>query len=111
MGHELANELHRIIKTLPQDGSNLPGTMRVTSVRIPYAIAGSISKKQPHEKLTHYVEAREAASDLQKHLMLAKNIEYIEEQVFEALASKAIQIEHILSALIRKARYDMAAAE
>jgi four helix bundle protein len=111
MGHELAAELHGIIKTLPQDGSNLPGTIRVTSVRIPYAITGSVSKKHPHEKLPHYIEAREAASDLQKHLMLARDIEYIEEQVFEAMADKAIQIEHILSALIRKARYDMAAAE
>jgi four helix bundle protein len=111
MGHELAAELHGIIKNLPQDGSNLPGTIRVTSVRIPYAITSSVSKKHPHEKLPHYIEAREAASDLQKHLMLARDIEYIEEQVFEAMADKAIQIEHILSALIRKARYDMAAAE
>jgi four helix bundle protein len=111
LGRELAREAQAVVKQLPEDGSNLPGYMRRSSVAIPLHIASSVSKKLHHEKLECYVQARDAAIQLQEHLSLAKDMNYIETHAFEAMAAKTIEAQNILSVLIRKVSYEMAQAK
>jgi four helix bundle protein len=108
LGRELAREVQDLVKQLPPDGSNLPGYMRKTSVAVPLYIASSITKKLYADKLECYVQARDAAVQLQEHLSLARDMKYLEQQTFEALAAKAIEAQNILTVLIRKASYEMA---
>lgn len=111
LGQEIAREVHAVVKQLPDDGSNLPGYMRKSSVSIPMHVASSISKKKLQEKLDCYVNARQAAIDLTEHLKQAKDVKYIESEVFKELASKTIEAQNLLTILIRKTHYDMAAAK
>lgn len=111
LGRELVREIQAVVRELPDDGSNLPGYLRRSSVAIPLHIASSVSKKLQEEKLECYVQAREAAIQLQEHLSLAKDMKYIESQAFEAMAAKAIEAQNILTILIRKVSYEMARAK
>lgn len=111
IGHDLANEVQAVVKSLPADGSNLPGYLRRSSVALPLHVASSIPKKLQQEKLDCYVKAREAAIQLQEHLSLARDLQYIEHQTFEAMAGKAIEAQNILTILIRKVSYEMSQAK
>jgi four helix bundle protein len=111
LGRELAREVQAVVKLLPEDGSNLPGYMRRSSVAVPLHIASSVSKKLHEERLECYVQAREAAIQLQEHLSLARDMKYIEKQAFDTMAAKAIETQNILTILIRKVSYEMAQAK
>jgi four helix bundle protein len=111
IGQELAREVYHLVKQLPNDGSNVPGNLRKTSVAIPLHIAASVTKKAQKEKLECYVQAREAVIQLQDHLKLAKSVDYIEHELHRELAEKAIEAQNLLTFLIRKLSYELAAAK
>jgi four helix bundle protein len=107
-GHSLALEVHQAAKQLPKDDTfHLSTHMRRTSSRTPLLIAKSIEHTLEHDKLACYEAARQAAIDLQEYLMLAHDVQYIERQAFQQMASKAITVQRLLTELIRSTKQTM----
>jgi four helix bundle protein len=102
VGHDLAIAVYGLAQRLPDnDEFNLAEHLRRTSAAASSRIAESIERQLEHEKLACYKLAREAVVELQEHLSLARDLQYIEQQVFEELAGKAITAHNLLSGLIR----------
>ena len=101
-GHSLALDVHEVAKQLPQaDKFHLAEALREVSVIAPAKIAESIERKLRQEKLECYTVARDAVNQLQVHLSLARDLRYIEQNVYEELSQKAIVAYQLLSSLIR----------
>ena len=102
IGHKLAIEVHHLVRRLPEDDEfNLAVHLRRTSSAAPLKIAESVERSLENEKLACYKVAREAMIELQELLSLARDLHYIEQQVFDELASQAVATHNLLSGLIR----------
>ncbi len=111
IGHELAIDIHKLAKQLPaEDKFNLEKHLRRTSAAGPLKLAESLEKKLLHEKLHCYHAAREAMIELHEHLIRARDHKYIERDLFQELASRAISVQRLLSFLIRKTKQDIMTA-
>ncbi|MDL2363542.1 MAG: four helix bundle protein [Patescibacteria group bacterium] len=103
LAHSVAIDVHALARELPKsDHYNIHEEIRIASARVPLTIEAS-TKKKSHEKLKHYKIARFAATELHDVLMLAREQQYIEKQVFTDLASRTIEAQQLLTSLIRSA--------
>jgi four helix bundle protein len=111
IGHDLAIAIHKTVRDMPGgDSSELAVHMRRSAATAPLKLAESIELSARHEKLACYQAARDALVDLQQHLSLAYDVHYIERQLHDELAGKAIAAHQLLNTLIRKTRQDTTTA-
>jgi four helix bundle protein len=101
-GHRLAYDVHQLAKNLPEsDVFGLAEALRRVSVIAPTKIAESVNYKLHEDKVSCYLAAREATNQLQVHLSLARDLRYIEQELYEELSERAIVAYKLLSAVIR----------
>ncbi len=105
MGHDLAADIRRLVKDIPVDQEiDLAARIHHLAAMTSQQIAESVECNLAHEKIKAYRTARAACKALQEHLSVARDLHYIDNQVYEHLAAKAIMIYRLLTNLIQSGK-------
>ena len=110
ISHLLAAEIHELVLALPESERELAGQLRQASVAAYHSLAMSVGKELQKEKLKHYGVARDAAIELQGHLLSAREKKHITADTFQDMAGRAIETQQIMTGLIRKVSRELAGA-
>jgi four helix bundle protein len=109
LGHELTAEIHAITGSLPRyHRIKVMKQLHQYAPVIPRHIESSLEKPL-HQQLEHYRTARELLISIQEDLMTARDRNYIEHELSEQLARKAITIQHLLTEVIQAGKAKLAA--
>jgi four helix bundle protein len=102
-GHQLTLALYKVTKTFPTDERfGLVSQIRRCTASIPANIAEGCGKRG-HGEFSRYLQiATGSASEVEYHLLLSKDLEYIGVQDYAMLAKQVVEIKKMLAALIAK---------
>jgi four helix bundle protein len=105
--HQLTLALYRMTASLPREEIyGLTAQIRRSAASIPANIAEGCGRDGDAE-LAHFCSiARGSASELEYHLLLAHDLEYIHRDVYAPLAQQTVEIKRMLTALIQKLNAD-----
>lgn len=105
-GHKLVLMVYKITKEFPKDEQfGLTSQMRRCAVSITSNIAEGFSRQSNKEKVQFYSIAHGSLTELQNQLLIAKDIELINKDVFNDIAEVAVQTHKLISGLIKSSKY------
>ncbi len=103
--HQLALLIYKITKAFPSDEKfGLIDQMRRCSVSISSNIAEGFSRRSKKEKAQFFYTAVGSITELQNQLLLARDINYINNTSFKSLADKTITVSKLINGLIKSSR-------
>lgn len=104
-GHQLVLSTYKITKMFPREELfNLVSQMRRSAVSITSNIAEGFSRQSYREKVQFYAMAQGSLTELQNQLLIAKDVGYITQEVFEKIAEQSVRVHKIVTGLIRGAK-------
>lgn len=105
--HQLTLGIYRATTSFPQDELyGLRSQMRRSCASIPANIAEGCGRGSDGE-FAHFVQiAMGSASELEYHLILARDLSYLKGEAYENLACGTTEIKRMLAALIAKLKAD-----
>ncbi len=102
---ELVTEIYRLSQKFPKEETfGLMSQLRRAAVSIPSNIAEGqerLSKKEFHQFLGH---ARGSLSELKTQILIAKNLDYLDEKEVTGLLNLASEVGRILNGLLASIR-------
>lgn len=105
--HRLTLAVYRITATLPREELyGLTSQLRRSCASIPANLAEGCGRNGDAELSRFCSIAMGSASELEYHLLLAKDLKLIEPGDYEELAQRTIELKRMLTALIQKLRAD-----
>lgn len=103
LGHEVTLEVYRLTKTFPKDENfGITSQMRRAAYSIPSNISEGCGRESDAEFKRFLAIARGSASELEYFTILAKDLEYIKEEIFSELNDKVDRIRRSITNLINK---------
>ena len=106
---EVAEEVQFLVVLLPRDGLVMRGLMEQLSATIPDVLTKSVDQKDKSVKLKFYIHASQSANQLLHHLGKVRELNYVEEEYYQALAAKVIEMEKQLNNVINKTKQEASA--
>lgn len=104
-GHRLVLEIYKITREFPKDEKFcLVDQMRRCSISITSNIAEGFSRKSYKEKIQFYSISLGSVTELQNQLLIARDLRYINSDIFNDLAEKTVVIHKLINGLIKGAR-------
>jgi four helix bundle protein len=105
--HQLTLAVYRITASFPREETyGLTAQIRRSASSIPANIAEGCGRDGDGE-LAHFCSiARGSASELEYHLLLANDLEFIHRDQYEPLAQQTIDLKRMLTGLIQKLNAD-----
>lgn len=104
-GHVLAVEIYKITKIFPKEEIySLTDQMRRAAISITSNIAEGFGRQSYKEKIQFYYIAQGSITELKNQLLLARDIQYLKESDFRALAEQVNTAHKLLIGLIRKSK-------
>jgi len=101
--HHLTLAAYRLTKTFPRDELfGLTSQIRRASASIAANIAESCGRKGAAEMARFLYIALGSASELEYHLILARDLNYLKLSDYDGLAENATQVKRMLWSLIQK---------
>ena len=101
LGHEVTLEVYRLTKTFPKDENfGITSQMRRAAYSIPSNISEGCGRESDAEFKRFLTIARGSASELEYFTILAKDLEYIKEEIFSELNDKVDRIRRSITNLI-----------
>lgn len=105
--HQLTRALYRITASFPREETyGLTAQIRRSASSIPANIAEGCGREGDAELAHFCTTARGSASELEYHLLLAHDLEFIHLKDYEPLAQQTVEIKRMLTALIQKLNAD-----
>ena len=103
LGHEVTLEIYKLIKHFPKDENfGLTSQMRRASSSIPANIAEGCGRESDAEFKRFLIISRGSASELEYFTILAKDLNYIQEEEFLIIHDKVNKVRRSLNNLINK---------
>lgn len=103
--HQLTLKIYKITLQLPkQDLDELISQMRRLSTAISTAIAGGYGRANESELAKTLMQATCSASELEYQLLLVKDLNYLDESLYNELTKEIIEIRMMLYSSIQKLR-------
>lgn len=103
--HKLAVMVYQITKSFPKEELfGLTNQMRRASVSITSNIAEGFGRQTYKEKTQFYYQAQGSLIELKNQLLLAKDVGYLKENDFNALANQANIAHQLLQGLLQKTK-------
>lgn len=101
--HSLALSIYQTTQTFPRDEAyGLTSQLRRACVSIPANIAEGCGK-QGGTELKHYLQiAQGSASELDYHILLAHDLNYIDDSEYAVLSDRISEVRRMLTSFIRK---------
>lgn len=105
--HTLTLDIYRATKKFPKDEIfGLVSQIRRSSASISTNIAEGCGRDGDAELGRFLQIARGSASEVENHLLLARDLDYLEEKVFDDLSSRVVELKRMLTGFIFKLRAD-----
>lgn len=102
-GHELALDLYRATAGFPREEVyGLTGQVRRAAVSVPANIAEGCGRGGDAELARFMRISMGSASELEYHLLLAKDLEYLDPQQHEQLAEQTREVKRMLAPFINR---------
>lgn len=104
-GHELVLSVYKITKQFPKEEIySLTDQMRRCSISITSNIAEGFSRKSYKEKTQFYSMALGSTTELQNQLLVARDVGYIDMEVFKSVAEQSVVVNKLLNGLIKASK-------
>lgn len=101
-GHNLVLMVYRMTKQFPKDELfALTSQMRRCAVSITSNVAEGFSRQSSKEKVQFYSISLGSITELQSQLLIAKDVNYLEQEKFQEAAHQSVQVHKITGGLIR----------
>ncbi len=105
--HVLTLDVYRSSKSFPRDEIyGLTSQMRRASVSIGSNIAEGSCRKGDADFARFLQMAAGSASELEYHLLLARDLELLEARDYQPLSDSAVEVKRMLASLMQKLRPD-----
>lgn len=102
-GHKLVLKVYEITKQFPKEELfGLTNQIRRATVSITSNIAEGFSRTSTKEKLQFYGTAKGSLTETQNQLLIARDVEYIDEEKFKEIADQSVTVSKLLNGLIKK---------
>jgi four helix bundle protein len=99
---ELVTEVYRITESFPKkEEFGLAAQMRRAAISVPSNIAEGLTRKTNKDKLHFLNIAQASLSEIDTQLEISRRLEYFGQPTYEDLEIKLVEIEKLLSGLIR----------
>ena len=103
--HELALIIYRSTEKFPSNEKySLIDQMRRVAVSISSNIAEGFSRQSKKEKIQFYYTAKGSLTELQNQLLLSKDIDYIDKNLFSEIAEQTVLVDKLIIGLIKSLR-------
>ena len=104
-GHKLVLRVYEITKSFPNDEMfGLVSQMRRAAVSTTSNIAEGFSRSSYQEKARFYSMTLGSLTEIQNQLLIARDVGYLEKQVFDDLAEQSVRVSKITNGLIKGTR-------
>ena len=104
-GHKLVLSLYKATADFPsEERYGLTSQIRRAGVSVPANIAEGCGHQSEPEFARYLQLAAASATELQYHIILARDLSYLEPERYKELAETVEEIKKMLSAFIRKVR-------
>lgn len=102
-GHKLVLMIYRITKSFPKEELfGLTSQMRRCAVSITSNIAEGFCRNTPKDKLQFYCISRSSITELQNQLIICKDVDYVNQNIFDEAFNQAGKVSMITFGLARK---------
>ena len=99
--HRLAIAVYRATKVFPSDEQfALTSQIRRAVVSVTSNIAEGFGRRSAKDRLHFYDMARASLAEVQSQLMIAKDVGYMKQPVFDELANQSVECHKVLTGLI-----------
>lgn len=106
--HSLAILIYKTTENFPnRETYSLTDQMRRCAVSVSSNIAEGFSRFSSKEKIQFYYMAKGSLTELQNQLILAKDIDYIDKDLFTEIAEKTVLVSKLISGLIKSRKKDL----
>ncbi len=103
--HELVLFVYQITKSLPKEELfSLTNQIRRAAVSITSNIAEGFARQSFKEKLQFYYMALGSLTEVQNQLLIAKDLNYLNQAEFNKIAEQAISVHKLLNGFIAKTK-------
>lgn len=103
--HKLVLGIYEITKTFPKEETySLIDQMKRCSISISSNIAEGFSRQGKKEKLQFYYISKGSLTELQNQLLIARDVQYVNNKTFLSLADQTVQVGRLLTGLIKSIR-------
>jgi four helix bundle protein len=104
-GHQLVIEIYKVTGTFPKTETfSLIDQMRRAASSVTSNVAEGFGRQTYKEKVQFYYLAQGSLTELKNQLFIAKDVGYIQENMFEFLFNKASTVHQLLQGLIKKSK-------
>ena len=101
--HRMVLELYDTTKAFPKDELyGLTSQIRRSSVSIPTNIAEGCGKDSDADLKRYLVMAMGSASEFEYQLILARDLQYLNDQKYESLQGSLVELKKMLNSFIQK---------
>ena len=103
--HEVVVKIYRITRNFPKEELyGLTSQMRQCAVSITSNIAEGFSRQSAAERTQFYYIAQGSLTELKNQLLIARDVGYLEERLFQEFAEELNTSHAILQGLIKKSK-------
>lgn len=104
-GHKLVLMVYKATKNFPKEETfGLISQMQRCVVSITSNIAEGFSRQSYKEKIQFYSISHGSVTELQNHLVIARDLSYINKSEFNDLANQSVKVHKIITGLIKRSR-------
>lgn len=103
--HKLVLMVYEVTKKFPKEEAfGLTSQMQRAAVSITSNIAEGFSRRSPKEKLQFYSITHGSLTELQNHILIARDIGYVKNDDFLKMSEQTIIAHKLLNAFIRRTK-------
>jgi len=103
--HELVLEIYKITKLFPKDEVfGLTSQIKRSSISITSNLAEGFSRQSYKDKIKFYFIAQGSLTELQNQLLIARDVGYINNNLFQNIADKTVISHKLINGLIKKSK-------
>ena len=100
--HELVLIIYKLTKNFPREEQyGLISQMKRASISISSNIAEGFSRHSPKEKLQFYYQALGSLTEIQNQLLVARDIGYISNDLFQEIADLSVEVAKLIRSLMK----------
>ncbi len=104
-GHQLVLEIYKLTKVFPKEELfGLTSQIRRSAVSVTSNIAEGFSRQSYKEKVQFYSISLGSITEIQNQLLIARDVDFIKNDVFQKIAQQTVIVHKITSGLIKASK-------
>ena len=102
--HKMVLYVYKVSKTFPSDEKfGLTSQIRRAAVSISSNIAEGFGRRTAKDKIQFYIIARSSLLEIESQMLIARDLQYLDSDVFQSFRTQRILVGKLLSGLIKSA--------